>query len=96
MTLGNPRPRNWGAEAQEAALALALKHHHVAYKLQDDLLFLAPSKNGTTLPFVESCASLVNIRRGCWEARHLFDDHVLATGVSKRDVIRATVQAVCR
>lgn len=58
------------------------------------LEILMKRKNGITLPFIKSVASMVNTRRGRWESRHPFDDRVLATGVSERDVIRKTIQAV--
>jgi hypothetical protein len=45
---------------------------------------------------MNSVASLVNTRRGRWEARSIYDDHVIATGVSERDVIRATIEQVWR
>jgi len=94
MALGNSRPRNWGKEAQEGALRLACLRGKVAYQVRKDALFLAASANGLTLPFVESVAMLENDRRGHWVARNLFDDRVIATGVSQRDVIRATIDAV--
>lgn len=94
MALGTSRPRNWGKESQQIALEILMEHRNVAFKVKRGVLFLAPSRNGVTLPFVESVASLLNTRRGRWEARHPFDDRVLATGVSERDVVRATIQAV--
>lgn len=92
MSLGMPRARNWGKDAQQVALAIALKENHVAYRIRGENLLLAGSANGITLPF-ETVAKLANTRRGQWQARHLFDDRLLATGVSQRDVIRATIQA---
>lgn len=105
MALGTNRTRNWGKEAQECALALLLKRARVAYDVRpvrtpqgnDKRLFLwlTPSHNGLTLPFYQgSCADLVNVRRGRWEARHPFDGRVVATGCSLCDVVRATIQAV--
>lgn len=98
MTLGTPRPRNWGKETQAAALAIAMQRGKVAYQVRTSkhgkTLWLAGSDKGVTLPFIESCANLINTRRGRWEARHPFDDRLLAAGCSERDVIRATIQAV--
>ncbi len=37
-------------------------------------------------------SSLANRDAVAREARHPFDDHILATGVSLRDVVRATIQ----
>ncbi len=93
MSLGMPRTRNWGKDAQQVALAIALEKNRVAYKIRGDKLMLAASANGITLPF-DAVATLINTRRGRWEARHLFSDRLLATGVSQRDVIRATILAV--
>lgn len=94
MALGSNYTRNWGKEAQEAALRLIMKRRAVAYEVRNGLLFLAPSRNGTTLPFNTSVASLVNVRRGQWEAQSLWDGRVIARGVSERDVIRATIATV--
>lgn len=94
MALGTSRPRNWGKESQQIALEILMKRRNVAFKVVKGVLFLTPSKNGISLPFIESVASMVNTRRGRWESRHPFDDRVLATGVSERDVIRKTIQAV--
>lgn len=102
MALGTNRTRNWGKEAQECALALLLKRARVAYKVASagtgarlrEVLFLAPSHNGVTLPFIDAPAELFHVRRGRWEARHPFDGRVLATGISLRDVVRATIQVV--
>lgn len=107
MALGSSRPRSWGKEAQQIALDMALKQARVAYQarpakrvhggLRRFVLWLAPSHNGITLPFsFGSCADLVNVRRGRWEARHPFDGRVLATGVSKRDVVRAVIPGLCQ
>lgn len=104
MTLGTPRPRNWGKEAQQIALDMLLKQRKVTYALRDvkspggglthKSLWLAASANAITLPFTESCAELVNTRRGRWEARHPFDGRVLARGVSERDVVRSVIEAI--
>lgn len=98
MTLGTSRPRNWGKEAQEIALSLLLERQRVAYRVKPRgrllELWLAPSNKGVTLPFVNTVASLVQVRRGRWIAEHPFDGRVLATGISQRDVIRAAIQAV--
>lgn len=104
MTLGMSRPRNWGKDSQQAALEIALLRRHVAFrtsKLRPRAdgtrrlaLWLAPSRDGLTLPFAETCAELENVRRGLWEARHPFDGRLLAKGISERDVIRATIEAV--
>lgn len=98
MTLGVSRPRNYGKELQQALLAIACLRGKVAYKVQTRHgrmeLRLAPSAGGLTLPFNYSVATLLHPRRGRWEARHPFDDRLLATGISQRDVIRATINAV--
>ena len=98
MTLGTSRPRNWGKESQQIALDMLIKRRRVAYRTQsagDHLtLWLTPSHGGITLPYTESVADLVNVRRGRWEARHPFDGRLLATGISLRDVVRATIQEV--
>lgn len=103
MALGTNKTRNWGKDAQLAALNLALCSRKVAYrtlpvKSHDGLirkaLWLTPSAKGVTLPFIESVADLVNIDRGRWEAHHPFDGRLLAIGVSERDVIRATIEKV--
>ena len=93
MSIGMPRTRNWGKDAQQVALAIALEKSRVAYRISGDKLMLAGSANGLTLPF-ETVATLTNIRRGRWEARSQFDDRLFATGISQRDVIRATIQTV--
>ena len=104
MALGNGRPRNWGKDFQQIALTSILKKRNVAYqtrpvrtsrkeKMLD--LWLTPSRNGLTLPFyLGSCATLTNTRRGRWEATHPVDGRILATGISLRDVVRATIQEV--
>lgn len=103
MALGTNKARNWGKDAQLAALNLALHSRKVAYRtlpmksndgMKRKALWLTPSAKGVTLPFTESAADLVNIDRGRWEARHPFDGRVMAKGVSERDVIRATIEKV--
>lgn len=104
MALGMSRARNWGVDQQRIALSLAVARKGVAYRvtpcrtahgeLRRCVLWLTPSKGGITLPFVESTAVLCNIRHGRWEARAEFDGRVLAKGISERDVIRATIEAV--
>lgn len=103
MALGTNRTRNWGKDTQMAALSLLLHSRKVAYKTQEvesrdglphKSLWLAPSAKGVTLPFIESAADLVNTVRGRWEARHPFDGRLLASGISERDVIRATIERV--
>lgn len=98
MTLGTSRPRNWGREAQECALSLMLSRRRVAYQVKPRgrllELWLTPSHGGVTLPFMETVASLVNVRRGLWRAEHPVDGRVLASGISKRDVIRAAIQII--
>lgn len=102
MGKGVKKPRNWGKDEQEIALYMALKRCQVAYKVtkvragRNHALWLAPSKDDITLPFVESVAELVNVKRGRWVSTHPFDGRSLATGVSRRDVIRATIQAICK
>lgn len=97
MALGTNRTRNWGKEAQQAALSLAMQHRKVAYKVEhaktgEVFLMLAASHNG--LPSFATVASLHHACRERWEARNPFNDRALATGISERDVIRKTIQAV--
>lgn len=98
MPLGTHRTRNWGKEAQDCALALLLARRRVVYQIKPRgrllELWLAPSHEGVTLPFVETVASLVHVRRGFWRSEHPINGNVLATGISQRDVIRATIQTV--
>lgn len=102
MGIGMPRARNWGKDAQQSALAILLESKKVAHKVANvgtgprkhEMLFLAGSHGGLTLPFTDGVADLVHACRGRWEARHPFDGRLLAYGVSKRDVIRATIKAV--
>ena len=93
MSLGTNHARNWGRDAQEAMLALVMHDRQVAYRVRGNLLYLAGSNDEITLPF-SSVAMLENTTRGRWESRHVFDGRLLATGISRRDVIRATIQAV--
>lgn len=94
MALGTSRTRNWGKEAQQSALRIAMFRGKVDYQIRGGCLFLAGSNGQITLPFNESCARLVHVRRGRWEARSHWDDRKLASGVSERDVIRATINAI--
>lgn len=98
MALGMSRTRNWGKDAQASALIIAMERGKVAYQVQNakrkKTLWLAASANGVTLPFIECCANLVHARRLRWEARHPFDDRLLAVGCSERDVVRATIQSI--
>lgn len=94
MALGTTRTRNWGKEAQQSALRMAMLRGKVAYQIRRGCLFLAASSGGITLPFNSSCAHLVNARRGRWEARSHWDDRLLASGTSQRDVVRATINAL--
>lgn len=103
MALGSSRPRNWGVDAQQAALSVALarlglscyvqpvKHAGAEKRLS---LWVAPARRPRSMPFTESCCVLVNVRRGRWEAQHNFDGRVLATGISERDVVRAVIEAL--
>lgn len=93
MALGNSKPRNWGKDVQEGRLRIALNRLKVAFKVERGFLYLAPSAKGITLPFA-SVASLHNTQRGRWEAWSVFDDTVIGRGISQRDCIRATVEAV--
>lgn len=98
MGLGMSRARNWGKDAQASTLSIALQRGRVAYQVRTTkrgkTLWLAPSANGLTLPFTDCCANLVHAGRQRWEARHPFDDRLLAVGCSERDVVRATIQSV--
>lgn len=93
--------RNWGKEAQHGALMLALHQAGVAYQVKNNALWLTAAlpgrePNQPALPFVNgSCADLVHVRRGRWEAHHVFTGQVLARGVSVRDLVARTVHVVC-
>ncbi len=93
MALGSRFTRNWGREAQGAMLEMVMRDRQVAYRVRGSMLYLAGSNEEITLPF-SSVAMLENVQRGRWEARHPFDGRLLATGISRRDVIRATIQKV--
>lgn len=94
MALGTNRARNYGKDDQVSTLAAVMRHFNVCYEIRKGRLFLAGVRGNTALPLHEACASLVNVSRGQWEARHLFDDRVLAKGISERDVIARTIGAV--
>lgn len=70
-----------------------MKSRRVAFKIRGTDLQLAPSAHGLTLPF-ETVAKLDHIRRGKWVSLSLWDEKVIASGISQRDVIRATIEAV--
>lgn len=95
MTLGLSRPRNYGREAQQSRLAIAMQRGRVAYQVRCrrgvKTLSLAGSDGTYTLPF-EGVAELANTRRGHWEARHVFDGRLLASGISETDVIARTIE----
>lgn len=97
MTLGLSRPRNYGREVQQGRLAIAMQRGRVAYQVRSrrgiKTLFLAGSDGQCTLPF-EGVAELTNTRRGHWEARHIVDDRLLASGISETDVVAKTIEAV--
>ena len=93
MALGTNHARNWGRDAQGAALQVIMMDRQVAYRVRGNMLYLAGSNEEITLPF-SSVAMLENVSRGRWESHHPFDGRLLATGVSRRDVIRATIQKV--
>ena len=76
------------------ALSMALRRRSAAYQVRNGYLYLAASKGDVTLPFNQSCAKLVNVKRGRWEACSPWDGRLLATGVSERDVVRATIERV--
>ena len=92
MSLGTNRTRNWGKEDQSVALAMALRRRSAAFQVRSAFLYFATSRDGVTLPFNQSCACLQNVKRGRWEAYHLWDGRLLATGISERDVIRSTLE----
>lgn len=101
MALGLARVRNWGREAQEGALALALaRPPYLPGAVRwpgaafDERLFPVASFNRVPLPFTEAVAALIHKGRGRWEGQSLWDGRVRATGVSHQDVIRATIEAV--
>jgi hypothetical protein len=95
MGIGIKNVRNWGKDDQLCALRMVLEEKQLAYKVINNKLFITNSHNGLTLPFNTSIAELSNTRRGFWEAFSPFYGHRLATGVSLRDVIRATIQSIC-
>lgn len=74
-------------------LEMVMRDRQVAYRVRGNILYLAGSNEEITLPF-SSVAMLENVSRGRWEAYHPFDGRLLATGISRRDVIRATIQKV--
>lgn len=94
MALGTTRTRNWGKEDQTMALSMALHRRGAAYQVRSGYLYLAARKGDVTLPFNQSCAQLLNVQRGRWEACNPWDGRLLAIGVSERDVIRATIERV--
>ena len=93
MALGTSHTRNWGKDAQGAMLTVVMRDRQVAYRVRGNVLYLAGSNGEITLPF-SSVAMLENVQRGRWEAYHPFDGRLLAKGISRRDVIRATIQKV--
>ena len=93
MALGTSHTRNGGKDAQGAMLTVVMRDRQVAYRVRGNVLYLAGSNGEITLPF-SPVAMLENVQRGRWEARHPFDGRLLATGISRRDVIRATIQKV--
>lgn len=93
MALGTNHTRNWGKDAQGAMLTVIMRDRQVAYRVRGNVLYLAGSNGEITLPF-SSVAMLENVQRGRWEAYHPFDGRLLAKGISRRDVIRATIQKV--
>lgn len=97
MALGLSRPRNYGRDVQQSRLAIAMQCGNVTYRVQCrrgvKMLYLAGKAGCHILPF-EGVAELANTRRGHWEARHVFDGRVLATGLSETDVIAKTIEAV--
>lgn len=106
MALGTNKARNWGREAQQIALALVMASKHVAYRVttrnlphlvatgRQHELWLTPSRGGLTLPFTETVATLVHVRRGLWRAESTRTGAVLGTGISITDVIRNTIEQV--
>ena len=93
MALGTSHTRNWGKDAQGAMLTVVMRDRQVTYRVRGNVLYLAGSNGEITLPF-SSVAMLENVQRGRWEAYHPFDGRLLAKGISRRDVIRATIQKV--
>jgi hypothetical protein len=83
--------RNWGVEQQRISLFLTLKRKRLVYKVIKNDLFVSPSYNGVTLPFCESVAYLVHIKRCHWESHHPLDGRRLARGCSLIDVIFRTI-----
>lgn len=65
------------------ALSLCMRRKRVAFQIRRGCLFIT------------SFAKLIHLRHGRWEALHPFDGRMLASGGSKTDVVRATMEAVC-
>lgn len=104
MSLGNSRPRSYGVEQQLAMLALTLRHRKLTYRTtkanpqqgehQALELWVTGSNGDITLPFTGTCARLARRGRGKWIATHPWDGRQLACGISERDVVCKTVQAL--
>ena len=81
MALGLARVRNWGREAQEGALALALARGRLTYQVRsagrgaalDERLFPVASFNWVPLPFTEAVAALIHKGRCRWEGEYSRD-----------------------
>lgn len=96
MALGTTKTRNWGKDDQVMALCMATRRAGMAYKVRCGHLYLARTNGVQTLPFNESFAKIVHVRRGRWESQRMWDGSPIATGISERDVVRATIQKVCK
>lgn len=98
MTLGTSRPRNWGIEAQSAALGLLMSQRNVGYNVRTikngrTFLQLYKQRDNMKLPVEWEC-ELENVGRGRWISTSSNDGAEIAQGCSQRDVIRATIQKV--
>lgn len=93
MALGNNRPRNWGKDSQEAALAILLSRRNVAYEVKGDRLLVWP-KNATCelRKMATTVATLENTKRGEWTSNNPFDGSIIAKSCSQRDCIRKTIE----
>lgn len=97
MALGNNRPRNWGKDAQQAALAILLKQRNAAYKVVTHTngaidLMVAATDGTITLPF-STLATLHHEGRANWEARNPITGDVIASNcISQREAIRKAIE----
>lgn len=96
MALGTTRTLNWGKEDQQSALNMAMRRNRIAFQIRKGFLFLAASNGKITLPFNTSCAQLIHVQRRRWESLSPWNGQLIASGISERDVVRATIEKVCK